>query len=160
MIQETGTKVRFGLMEYKGDDGGQIMVPFGSQQYKQLNSTTLTTHANNTVAMLNAIETLITMAILLWRKRCTKRYDVAQLNSSLYAGSYVYPLAFSPGVNLGATGAGSLGPGELSALTGSEGCNLPVAKGYITNACGRDPYFFGSNHTPALGQPLHSDLVL
>ena len=32
-------------------------------------------------------------------------------------------------------------------MTGAETCT-PGA-GYITNACGRDPYFFGSNHTPA-----------
>jgi len=30
-------------------------------------------------------------------------------------------------------------------LTGTEVC----PSGYITKACGRDPYFFGSNHTPA-----------
>jgi type IV pilus assembly protein PilY1 len=30
-------------------------------------------------------------------------------------------------------------------LTGSETC----PSGYISSACGRDPYFYGSNHTPA-----------
>ncbi|MEO8339905.1 MAG: PilC/PilY family type IV pilus protein, partial [Nitrospirota bacterium] len=44
------------------------------------------------------------------------------------------------------TGVGSIGASEITALTGTETCT--AGAGYITNACGRDPYFFGSNHTP------------
>jgi type IV pilus assembly protein PilY1 len=67
--------------------------------------------------------------------------------------SYVYPIAFaggiSNGVALAANGVGSIGNGgggtaEIKVLTGSETCPA----GYITNACGRDLYFHGTNHTP------------
>ena len=75
---------------------------------------------------------------------------IAQINSTYVPGSYVYPIAFaggiSNGVAFGATGVGSIGAPEITALTGSEVCS--AGAGYINNACGRDPYFFGSNHTP------------
>src|SRR5439155_17394997 len=158
VIQGAGSSIRFGLMEYLGanDRGGQVLVPLGSSQYVALFSTSLTaTYANNTVAMIAAIEATYNggdtpMAETLYD---AARY-VAQVNSAYYPSQYVYPLAFSPGVNLGSTGAGSLGSGELSALTGSE----PCPAGYIgTNAgncaAGRDPFFFGSNATPAWANP-------
>jgi type IV pilus assembly protein PilY1 len=74
---------------------------------------------------------------------------VAQINSTFLSTAYVYPIAYSGGnsngVAFGATGVGSVGTSEITALTSPETCPA----GYITNACGRDPYFFGSNHTPA-----------
>ena len=83
----------------------------------------------------------------------TARY-VAQINSTYVPRSYVFPIAFSGGISngvaLAANGVGSLGNGgsvgtpEHKVLTGSETCPA----GYITNACGRDPFFLGTNHTP------------
>lgn len=150
LIQDAGARVRFGLMEFKGDDGAFVMVPIGSRQTIEWNGTTVTTFADNTVAMINGIEETnnegnTPLAESLYE---ALRY-VAQVNSSLFDKEYVYPLAYSPGVSLGSSGVGSLGSGEIKALTGSESCPA----GYITNACGRDPYFFGSNHTPKWASP-------
>src|SRR5438093_8563306 len=60
-------------------------------------------------------------------------------------------MAFSPAAAMGSSGIGSLGGSgvEVSGLTGTETCPA----GYIANACGRDPYFFASNHTPAWASP-------
>ncbi|MGH7261257.1 MAG: pilus assembly protein, partial [Nitrospiraceae bacterium] len=109
-----------------------------------------TTYANNTVAMVNAIDAShnqgnTPMAETLYE---AGRY-YAQIGSAFHTGFYVYPDSYSPGVGLASTGPGSLGTGELSALTGSETCPA----GYISNACGRDPYFLGSNHTPMWASP-------
>src|SRR6185436_7245793 len=74
---------------------------------------------------------------------------IAQVNSTFTPSSYTYPIAFSGGDSNGVafqtSGVGSMGSSEITALTGSETC----PSGYIASACGRDPYFFGSNHTPA-----------
>ncbi|MGH7909672.1 MAG: hypothetical protein ACRENW_07480, partial [Thermodesulfobacteriota bacterium] len=81
----------------------------------------------------------------------------AQLPSAYNTTSYAFPLAYSPAVALGANGVGSMGSGsggsppipEESVLTGTETCPA----GYLANACGRDPYFFGSKHSPAWASP-------
>ncbi|MDN5941301.1 MAG: hypothetical protein L0H94_05400 [Nitrospira sp.] len=161
VIQTTGNKVRFALMEYRGvnpatgaivsNDGGQVLVPFGSFQYRPLNSGAGPQNKNNnTVAMIQGIEDTFNggntpMAETFYE---ATRY-VAQVGSEFDTSNYVYPIAFSPGVGLGASGAGSLGTGEAKGLTGSESC----PSGYVTDACGRDPYFFGSNHSPAWASP-------
>ncbi|MBS0181826.1 MAG: hypothetical protein JSS39_05440 [Nitrospira sp.] len=152
VIQNTGNRVRFGLMEYKGDDGGQVMVPIGSFQYRKLNVASVTTFSNNTTAMIKAIEDTFNegntpMAETFYE---ATRY-IGQVNSSLFTSSYVYPIAFSPGVGLGSAGAGGMGAGEVKDLTGTETC--PSGSGYITDACGRDPFFFGSAHVPAWASP-------
>ncbi len=150
IIQEAGSKARFGLMEFKGNDGAQVMVPIGARQTIEWNGTTVKTFANNALAMIDAIEETnnegnTPLAESLYE---AIRY-VAQVNSSLFPATYVYPLAYSPGVSLGSSGVGSLGGGEITALTGSETCPA----GYISSACGRDPFFFGSNHAPAWATP-------
>ncbi len=150
LIQDAGSRARFGLMEFKGNDGAFVMVPIGSRQAIEWNGTTVTTFMSNMVAMIHGIEETnnegnTPLAESLYE---ALRY-IAQVNSSLFPTEYVYPLSYSPGVSMGSTGAGSLGAGEISALTGSETCPA----GYISNACGRDPYFFGSNHTPKWASP-------
>ncbi len=78
----------------------------------------------------------------------TMRY-VAQVQSNILPSSYVYPIAFaggsSNGVGFGQSGNGSIGSKEVTVLGSGESCPA----GYIANACGRDPYFFGKDHTPA-----------
>ncbi len=158
VIQGTGGKVRFGLMEFKGesspDDGGKVLVPIGSPQSVALTSTTVTTYANNTLSMVNAIEATYNggntpMAETLYD---AARY-VAQVNSAYWPSEYVYPLAFSPAKNPSQSGTGAMGSVEVSALSTGENC----PSGYIAGACGRDPYFFGS--APSLGWASPSALV-
>ena len=161
VIQEAGAEIRFGLMKFLGtsyfadgisDEGGQMEVPVGAKQRVAWNGSTVTTYANNTVAMVNAIDASwnqgnTPMAETLYE---AARY-FAQIGSATHTGSYIYPISFSPGVALATTGIGSLGPGEESVLAGGDTCTPSV--GYIANACGRDPYFLGSNHTPAWASP-------
>ena len=80
----------------------------------------------------------------------------AQLPSAYNTTGYAIPQAYSPAVALAVNGAGSMGSGgggagtpEESVLTGTDTCPA----GYITSACGRDPYFFGSKHSPAWASP-------
>lgn len=147
IIQQVGPQARFGLFEFKATgDGPRMLVGVGARQTIGFNTTTVRTFNTNTAAMLDAVEetfpsTWTPLAESLYE---TTRY-VAQINSAYTPDSYVYPIAYSPGVAFKGTGAGSIGTNEISALTGSEVCPA----GYITNACGRDPYFFGSNHSPA-----------
>lgn len=147
IIQQVGPQARFGLFEFKAaGDGPRVLVGVGARQTIGFNTTTVKTFNTNTAAMLDAVEetfpsTWTPLAESLYE---TSRY-VAQINSAYLTTSYVYPISYSPGVAFQGTGAGSIGPSEISALTGSEVCPA----GYITNACGRDPYFFGSNHSPA-----------
>jgi type IV pilus assembly protein PilY1 len=153
VIQQIGSQARFGLFEFKpAGDGARMLVGLGSRQSINFADSGVETFTTNTAAMVDAVgesfpSTWTPLSESLYE---TARY-IAQINSTYLAGSYVYPIAFaggiSNGVNFGATGVGSIGVPEITALTGAETCT--AGAGYITNACGRDPYFFGSNHTPA-----------
>jgi type IV pilus assembly protein PilY1 len=150
VIQELGDNARFGLMEFKGNDGAKVLTPIGLAQSVDWSTTTVTTYSSNKAAMVGAVETSFpaTNTPLAESLYEGLRY-VAQVNSTFLPNSYVYPIAYAPGKALGVAGTGSLGPGELSVLTGSETC----LAGYLAGACGRDPYFFGSNHSPAWASP-------
>jgi type IV pilus assembly protein PilY1 len=152
VVQQIGAQARFGLAVFNANgssgqnDGLQVLVGIGSRQSIDFSGTTVETFTTNTAAMVDAVEeawpsTWTPLAETLYE---AARY-VAQINSSIYPSSYVYPIAYAPGVAFGTNGVGSIGTAEVSVLTGSEVCPA----GYIANACGRDPYFFGSNHTPA-----------
>ena len=159
VIQQIGAQARFGLFEFKAaGDGSRMLVGVGSRQSVNFSDMDIETFNTNTAAMVDAVQesfpsTWTPLAESLYE---TVRY-VAQINSTYVPASYVYPIAFSGGISngvaLAANGVGSLGVDtgsgvdtpELTVLTGSETCPA----GYITNACGRDPYFFGSDHTPA-----------
>ncbi|MBX3302762.1 MAG: hypothetical protein KF693_11160 [Nitrospira sp.] len=149
IIQQVGPQARFGLFEFKSPtagDGGRMLVGAGSRQTIGFDSSTVKTFNTNTAAMLDAVQETFPST---WTPLAESLYEtvryVAQINSAYQTSSYVYPIAYSPGVAFKGNGAGSIGTNEISSLTGSEVC----PPGYITNACGRDPYFFGSNHTPA-----------
>jgi len=152
VIQQIGSQARFGLFEFKPvGDGARMLVGLGSRQAIAFSTSTVTTFNTNTAAMVNAVQasypsTWTPLSESLFE---TARY-IAQINSTYDTLNYVYPIAYAGGVSngvaFGATGVGSIGAPEITALTGAETCT--VGAGYITNACGRDPYFFGSNHTP------------
>jgi len=154
VVQQIGAQARFGLFEFKGTaQGARMLVGVGARQTINWSGAGIETFNTNMAAILDGLEesfpaTNTPLSESLYE---TARY-VAQINSTMPGKtSYIYPIAFSggtsDGVALGATGIGSIGGGEISALTGAETCT--AGAGYITNACGRDPYFFGSNHTPA-----------
>ena len=150
VIQQIGPQARFGLFEFKpAGDGARMLVGIGSRQSIDFSGSTVETFNTNTAAMVDAVgesfpSTWTPLSESLYE---TARY-VAQINSTYLTTAYVYPIAYSGGnsngVTFGATGVGSIGASEITALTAPEVCPA----GYITNACGRDPYFFGSNHTP------------
>ncbi|MCE9534947.1 MAG: hypothetical protein K8R65_00865, partial [Nitrospirae bacterium] len=155
VVQQVGAKARFGLFEFKpAGDGARMLVSPGSRQAINFSDSVVETFNTNTAAMIDAVQesfpsTWTPLAESLYE---TARY-VAQINSTYVPASYVYPIAFaggiSNGVALAANGVGSIGNGgggtaEIKVLTGSETCPA----GYITNACGRDLYFHGTNHTP------------
>ena len=154
VVQQIGAQARFGLFEFKGTgDGARMLVGIGSRQSIDFNGSFVETFTTNTAAMVDAVGESFPST---WTPLSESLYEaaryIAQINSTYLPGSYVYPIAYSPGVGLAVNGIGSLGTGgggsgtpEITALTGSETCPA----GYIPNACGRDPYFFGSNHTPA-----------
>jgi type IV pilus assembly protein PilY1 len=152
VIQQIGAQARFGLFEFKpAGDGARMLVGVGSRQSIDFSGSTVETFNTNMAAMVDAVQesfpsTWTPLAESLYE---TARY-IAQINSTYVPGSYVYPIAFAGGISNGANfataGVGSIGASEISALTGSETCT--AGAGYIANACGRDPYFFGSNHTP------------
>ncbi|MDP1770178.1 MAG: PilC/PilY family type IV pilus protein [Nitrospirota bacterium] len=153
VIQQIGSQARFGLFEFKPTgDGARMLVGLGARQSIAFSGSAVKTFTTNTAAMVDAVQDSFPST---WTPLSESLYEtaryIAQINSTYLAGSYAYPIAFaggiSNGVAFGATGAGSIGAPEITALTGSEVCT--VGAGYITNACGRDPYFFGSNHTPA-----------
>jgi len=153
VIQQIGSQARFGLFEFKPvGDGAKMLVGLGSRQSINFADSTSETFTTNTAAMVDAVQESFPAT---WTPLSESLYEtaryIAQINSTYLPGSYVYPIAFaggiSNGVNFGATGVGSIGASEITALTGAETCT--AGAGYITNACGRDPYFFGSNHTPA-----------
>ncbi len=153
VIQQIGSQARFGLFEFKpAGDGARMLVGVGSRQSIDFSGATVETFNTNTAAMVDAVQESFPST---WTPLSESLYEtaryIAQINSTYVPGSYVYPIAFaggiSNGVAFGASGVGSIGASEISALTGVETCT--AGAGYITNACGRDPYFFGSNHTPA-----------
>jgi type IV pilus assembly protein PilY1 len=149
VIQQIGSKARFGLVEFKSSsEGARMLVGAGSRQSINWSGSGVETFNTNTAAMVDAVQesypsTWTPLAESLYE---TARY-VAQIKST-FATGYVYPIAFSggisDGVNFATNGAGSIGTSEVTALGGGESC----PGGYITNACGRDPYFFGKSHTP------------
>jgi type IV pilus assembly protein PilY1 len=156
VLQQIGSKARFGLMIFHPDttpinkDGGKVLVGIGARQ--TLNFTvspnTVQTVATNNIAMINGIELTrpATPTPLAEALYSAARY-IAQLPSTFDTTVYTYPLAFGTG-GLG-SGIGAIGPSEITALISPQTC----PSGYITNACGRDPYFFGQNHTPAWASP-------
>ncbi len=151
VIQQIGASARFGLFEFKpSGDGARMLVGVGSRQSIDFSGSSVETFNTNAAAMIDAVQESFPST---WTPLSESLYEttryVAQINSTYLAGSYVYPISFSGGVSNGvafqATGTGSIGGSEISALTGAEVC----PPGYVSNACGRDPFFFGSNHTPA-----------
>lgn len=146
VVQQIGPQARFGLFEFKGTgDGARMLVGIGSRQAIDWSGTTVETFNTNTAAILDGIGESFPAT---WTPLSESLYEatryIAQIDTT-FATGYVYPIAYSPGVAFQGTGKGSIGPNEITALTGTETCPA----GYIANACGRDPYFFGSNHTPA-----------
>jgi type IV pilus assembly protein PilY1 len=149
VIQQIGSKARFGLVEFKSSsEGARMLVGAGSRQSINWVNSDVETFTTNTAAMVDAVQesypsTWTPLSESLYE---TARY-VAQIKST-FASGYIYPIAFSDsrssGVNFAANGAGSIGTSEVTVLGTGESCPA----GYITNACGRDPYFFGKNHTP------------
>jgi len=151
VVQQIGVQARFGLFEFKGaGDGARMLVGIGSRQSIDFSGSTVETFNTNMAAILDGIGESFPAT---WTPLSESLYEaaryVAQINSTYLSTAYVYPIAYSGGnsngVSFGATGVGSVGASEITALTGTETCPA----GYISNACGRDPYFFGSNHTPA-----------
>jgi type IV pilus assembly protein PilY1 len=151
VIQQIGSAARFGLFEFKpAGNGARMLVGVGARQSINFSDNGVETFTTNTAAILDAVQESFPST---WTPLSESLYEtvryVAQINSSYIPGSYVYPIAYSGGnsngVGFQASGTGSIGGSEISALTGAEVCPA----GYIANACGRDPYFFGSNHTPA-----------
>jgi type IV pilus assembly protein PilY1 len=150
VIQQIGPQARFGLFEFKPTgDGARMLVGVGSRQSIDFSGATVETFNTNTAAMVDAVQesypsTYTPLAESMYE---TIRY-IAQINSTYLPTAYVYPIAYagagSGGVGFGVSGVGSIGAAEISALTGTEVCPA----GYIPNACGRDPFFYGSNHTP------------
>ncbi len=152
--QSNGT-VRWGLEQFNASHGGQVLVGVGSLQTKNWATGTWTTSPNNTVAMIQGVQALFPAT------GAAGNVPPAPLAETLYEGirylaqippsipGDTYPMAFS-GPAFGGSGPGELGrASEVSALSGVESC----PGGYIANACGRDPYFFGSNHSPAWASP-------
>jgi len=153
VIQQIGSQARFGLFEFKpAGDGARMLVGLGSRQSIDFSGSAVETFNTNTAAMVDAVQESFPST---WTPLSESLYEttryIAQINSTYLAGSYVYPISFAGGISNGvafaASGVGSIGTSEISALTGGETCTAGAS--YITNACGRDPYFFGSNHTPA-----------
>ncbi|MBX9658721.1 MAG: hypothetical protein K2X00_09140, partial [Nitrospiraceae bacterium] len=153
VIQQIGPQARFALAVFNNDgsnNGLRILTGAGSRQSIDFAGATVETFNDNTAAMVDAVDETFPAT---WTPLAESLYEVAryvaQINSAFYAGQYVYPIAYaggnSNGVAFGSTGAGGIGGAEISALTGAEVCPA----GYISNACGRDPFFYGSNHTPA-----------
>jgi len=152
VIQQIGAQARFGLFEFKPTgDGARMLVGLGSRQSIDFSGSTVETFNSNTAAMVDAVQESFPST---WTPLSESLYEtaryIAQINSTYLTNAYVYPIAFSGGISngvaFGANGVGSVGASEITALTGSETCT--AGAGYIANACGRDPYFFGSNHTP------------
>ena len=155
VVQQIGAQARFGLFEFKGSgEGARMLVGLGLRQSIDWSGSSLETFNTNTAAMLDAIgESYPATNTPLSESLYDAARYIAQINSTFDPSNYVYPIAFSGsgsnGVSLASNGVGSLGTDgagnkEITVLTGSESC----PSSYITKACGRDPYFFGSDHTP------------
>ncbi len=153
VIQQVGPQARFALAVFNNDgsnNGLRVLTGAGSRQSIDFAGTTVETFNTNTAAMVDAVDETFPAT---WTPLAESLYEVAryvaQINSAFYPNQYVYPIAFSGGnsngVSFGSSGTGGIGGAEVSALTTPEVCPA----GYITNACGRDPFFYGSNHTPA-----------
>jgi type IV pilus assembly protein PilY1 len=149
VIQQIGNKARFGLFEFKSSsEGARMLVGAGSRQSIDWSGTGVETFNTNLAAMVDAVQESYPST---WTPLAESLYEAvrytAQIQSTFSSG-YVYPIAFaggaSNGVNFATNGAGSIGTSEITVLGGGESC----PSGYIANACGRDPYFFGKNHTP------------
>ena len=162
LVQITADSARFGLMlagsrsDYTWSNG-QIIVPVGGAQAITLSSDpavdgAVTTWSTNQAATVYGIQTMrgdrgVTYALGQAMYEAARYF--AQVNSSdYYPARYNYPIAFaggnSGGVAFQGTGTGGIGPSEIKYITGAESC----PGGYIANACGRDPYFFGSTPQP------------
>jgi type IV pilus assembly protein PilY1 len=155
VIQQIGSKARFGLLEFKGTgNGGRVLTGIGSRQSIDWSGTSVETFNTNMAAMLDAVGESYPAE---FTPLSESLYDgvryIAQINSASTPSAYAYPIAFSgagsSGVAFQATGVGSIGPSEIDVLIGSETCPA----GYITSACGRDPFFYGSDHTPVWASP-------
>ncbi len=155
IIQQVGSKARFGLSVFNPsstDDGMRVLVGIGSRQSIDYNLSNVETFTTNTAAMVDAVgETFPDTNTPLAESLYDSIRYIAQVNSAYYPSNYVYPIAFSgsgsSGTSFGYSGSnptGSIGASEQTVLIGGESC----PSGYITNACGRDSYFFGANHTP------------
>jgi type IV pilus assembly protein PilY1 len=154
VIQQLGDKARFGLLEFRqAGDGGKVLTPVGSTQSVPYDSTTVTTYNSNKSAMIAGIEQTSPAT---WTPLAETLYTgvryIAQLPQPFGTSSYLYPIAYSPGGPSfpgSSSGAGTLGPAEITAISTGENC----PSGYITKACGRDPFFFGSNPAPGWASP-------
>lgn len=140
VIQQIGSKARFGLMEFKSSsEGARMLVSAGSRQSIDWSGTGVETFNTNMAAMVDAVQESYPST---WTPLSEALYETARYTAqiqSTFATGYVYPIAFSGGisngVNFATSGAGSIGTSEISALVGTETC----PSGYISNACGRDP---------------------
>src|SRR2546425_9111668 len=155
VIQDLGDKARFGLLEFRDSgDGGKVLVPIGSTVATPYNLPAVTNYSSNKFAMVGAIEqsqpaTGTPLAETLY----TGIRYFAQLPQPFGATTYLYPCAFSgcgPGFPSSTSTAGSIGPitspvslPEPSQLVSGDNC--PTTLGYVAGACGRDPFYFGSN---------------
>ncbi len=158
VVQPIGSQARFGLELFRGSiDGGKVLISLGGRQTITWEDGTIDdvlTFNTNTAAMIDAVGKSYPAT---WTPLSESLYDaaryLAQINTLYSPSRYTFPIAFaggnSNGANFGSSGAGSLGSGEITMLTGTETCPT----GYITKGCGRDPWFFGSNHTPAWASP-------
>lgn len=153
VIQQIGPQARFALAVFNDDgsnNGLRVLVGAGSRQSIDFAGTTVETFNTNTAAVVDAVDETFPAT---WTPLAESLYEiaryVAQINSAFYPTKYVYPIAFPGGTSSGAAfgtpGIGSIGGAEISVLTALETC----PSGYINNTCGRDPFFYGSNHTPA-----------
>ena len=114
VIQQIGSKARFGLVEFKSSsEGARMLVGAGSRQSIDWSGTGVETFNTNTAAMVDAVQesypsTWTPLSEALYE---TARY-VAQIQST-FATGYVYPIAYSGGisngVNFATSGAGSIG---------------------------------------------------
>src|SRR5437879_5164948 len=147
VIQDLGDKARFGLIEFRNSgDGGKVLVPIGSTQGIPYNSTTITTYTSNKAAMLGQIQsTFAATGTPLSETLYTGLRYIAQLPQPFGTASYLYPCAYSgcgPAFQ-GSQTAGGLGTTESNLLAAGDTC--PTGLGYISGACARAPYLFGTN---------------
>src|SRR5438309_4988921 len=150
VVQDLGDKARFGLIEFRAfgaGSGGKVLVPIGSTQGIPYDSTTVTTYTSNKSAMLALIGlTAPATATPLSETLYTGIKYIAQLPQPFGTASYLYPCAFSGcGPTFQASqAAGGLGTTESNLLAAGDTCPS-VTPAYISGACARDPYFFGTN---------------